>query len=331
MGLKEKPIAIDCLVVQQQVARPIDWKNIFGADRPLRVEIGSGDGDYLLRSAQQESQSHWIGIEQEWERIKKTLRKVELARGKISAGVPLNNIRVLKVDVRLALERLFVPLSVEKFFCLFPCPWPKNRHVKHRLFSPEFLRLANSRLVDGGEIKIVTDFRPFVQWVLEQIPQTGFSWTQEITAPRFATKFERKWCSQGQQEFYELSLRKTQHVDVPLEEDAVLQFYYVKDFFWERFAFQDLVGQPAVLLKESLFDREHEKVMLRVIVAEKHITQQVWIMIVRCPQGWCIAKAPGSAIIPTPGVAKAILLVAEAAGRSSASTFWASDDPAQAE
>ena len=38
------------------------------------------------------------------------------------------------------------------------------------------------------------------------------------------------------------------------------------------------------------------------------MTQQLWVAVRRCPQGWSIAKSEGCPIIPTAGIAQAIYL-----------------------
>ena len=111
--------------------RPADWSGHFASAQPVDVEIGFGNGDFLVRTAQTQPQRNFVGIEQQWERVYKTLKKVNRSE--------IDNVRVLLVDAWVALERLFLPRSIERIYCLFPCPWPKKEHAKHRLFSQSFL------------------------------------------------------------------------------------------------------------------------------------------------------------------------------------------------
>jgi len=167
-------------------------------------KIGFGMGEFLVRCATDSPNRNFVGLEQHWERIYKTLRRLERSRfADPGAGHP-DNIKILRIDARVAFERLFSPRSIDVIYCLFPCPWPKKGHVKHRLFSKKFLRLLNSRLKAKGMIKIVTDFFPYYEWMLTQIPTTGFDAATQTTQPQYGTKFERKWCEEGQKEFFEL-------------------------------------------------------------------------------------------------------------------------------
>src|SRR3989338_11217816 len=157
-------LVLEPIIPCHQIQRPISWQEQFGRQAQLDVEVGFGLGEFLIRSARKNPQRDYVGIEQNWERICKALESIAKIKG--TAGPrALSNIRILKVDARLAFERLFHPESIEKVYCLFPCPWPKKAHVRHRLFSADFLRLLNSRLKPRGEVKILTDFLAFVQWI----------------------------------------------------------------------------------------------------------------------------------------------------------------------
>ena len=172
--------------------RPIDWHGKFERRAPLHAEIGFGLGDYLTGQASNHPDRDFVGIELEWVLVRRALRKIALAG--------LGNVRVVRADARIAFERLFEQHSLSGVCALFPCPWPKRRHVGNRLFTQEFLRLVNSRLLPGCELLIVTDERYYMEWVLDQVPGTGLDARPEIMPPRFATKYECKWRDLGQEE-----------------------------------------------------------------------------------------------------------------------------------
>lgn len=319
-------LAFDCLVSHYGAARPMNWARHFGRAAPLVLEIGSGHGDFILQSAQANPQTDFVGIEQEWERVKKTLRKIQMAAESSTDKTRVQNICILQMDVVVALERLFRPLSLQKAYCLFPCPWPKKRHVKHRLFSPEFLKLLNSRLEPQGEAQIVTDAYPYFTWVLEQIEGTGFRYETRVIQSQYNTKYERKWSAQGQREFYELRLLKDRPMAVALKEDIPLRVYLAKAFVPERFEVPDQTGEVTIIFKDFLWDRDRQKAMVRLVISEKNMRQQLWVAIRHCPQGWSIAKSEGCPIIPTAGIAQAIGLVAESVAKSADCEFWATDE-----
>ena len=305
MSMQARYLSLAPLLLWQHVERPVDWAQRFGRQATVVVEIGFGNGEFLVREAQAHPEHNFIGIEQEWASVQRGLRRIAQAR------VP--NVRLLLVDARIALERLFTPQTVQCVYALFPCPWPKERHSKHRLFAQTFLTLLNSRLVPDGEVQMVTDHAPYLHWVLDQVPDTGFvpQWT--TIAPRFSTKYERKWCETGQQEFYDLRLRKMTHVVTPLTEDATLQTHRIERFEPAHFQPGTRHGAITVTCKEFLYDPQRQTGMVWVFVAEAGLTQDFWIEIARRGAAWAIRPARGCGIVPTVGVQCALDLVRDAA------------------
>ena len=293
------------------VERPIDWPGQFGSPAPLEVEIGFGNGEFLVRRAQQRPERHFVGIELEWASVQRALRRLAQAQA--------TNVRLLLVDAHVALQRLFLPLALQRVYSLFPCPWPKERHAKHRLFSHTFLTLLNSRLQPDGEVLVVTDHEPYLRWGLEQIPGSGFEATWQVVAPSFRTKYERKWLAGGQQQFYELRLQKIAHCDVPLTEEIDVQARRVGQFDPQRLQLPGASkldsGHPiTVRCRDFLYDPERRKAMIAVLVAEADLTQDFWIEIACRGDHWTIRPARGCGVVPTIGVQYAVDLIWQAAG-----------------
>ena len=288
-----------------QTERPIVWKRHFGRETSLDVEIGFGYGGFLVHLAKKYTDRDFVGIELKWTSVRKALRTI--------AQAEVTNVRLIHANARVAFDRLFRPQSLHRIYALFPDPWPKKRHTKHRLFSRAFLRLLNSRLVSGGEALMITDHQPYVNWVLEQVPGTGFEFRCKGTPPRFGTKYEHKWHEGGQKEFYELTLTKAQHVEIPLKEDIALETHYVDHFDPDHFQPTDERGDTATEFKEFLYDPKRRKGMVRLIVAEENLTQHIWIEIGQDRGRWHIGPAKGCGVIPTAGVQRALDLVHNAA------------------
>lgn len=301
-----KAYSLKPLIAHQHVGRPIAWPRQFGRRAPLDVEIGFGLGEFLIRSALAHPERDYVGIEQHWQRLARALARMTALR---PHGA---NIRILKMDAGVALERLFLPKTIDCLYCLFPCPWPKTGHIKHRLFSSRFLKILNSRLKQQGRATIVTDARFYIEWILEEARDTGFRSSLRTVRPRYDTKFERKWQNEGQQDFYELVLAKTRHVAVAVKEDTPLKAYALKQFDPKRFRFRDQTGDISVIFKEMLFDPAKNKAMVHLVVAEEDITQHFWVSVIKKGKIWRVCKADGQSFLPTPGIARAIALVYEA-------------------
>jgi tRNA (guanine-N7-)-methyltransferase len=302
--MKRRYTSLKPLVLWRQAERPIDWRRRFGRQAPLEVEIGFGNGEYLVRRARTHPACDFLGIELEWPSTRRALRKI--------AQENLPNVRLVQAHARVAFERLLLPRSLHRAYALFPSPWPKERNARHRLFSHAFLKLLNSRLQAGGEAQIVTDHRPYLDWVLEQLPGAGFEAGWQAIPARFDTKYERKWQDGGQDHFYELRLIKRAHHDVPLKEDLKLKTYRVPHFDPNRFQPTGERGEVIVEFKEFLYDPGRRKGMARAFVAEEGFEQEIWIQIAHRERAWHIGLARGCGFLPTVAVQRALDLVRDA-------------------
>lgn len=310
-------VAREVFIPYYDVARPLDWQNIFPDHRPLQLEIGFGHGEYVLSCLAQDQGKNYIGIELDWGRIQKCVKRAARFPSDIQA-IFKQQLRILHADAWVSLERFFRQKTIAHAVCLFPCPWPKDRHEHHRLFSQDFLRLLNSRLDDGGSLECVTDAQPYADWIMAQTNDTGFRVTRQTVAAQFGTKFERKWSAAGQKEFYQLILEKEHHLDIMVKEDAEVKAFYHRDFFPDVFEVkEECANGIAVVPKEWMFDPIQQKGFVRLIVSEQHLTQPLWIVIIKTHKGWCVARAEGQNVLPTPGTARAIELVSHAVAATS--------------
>ena len=303
--MQARYLSLQPLLLWQHVERPINWPQRFGRQAPLQVEIGFGNGEFLVRQAQEYPEHNFVGIEPEWASVQRCLRRL--------AQAEVRNVRLLLLDARVAMERLFTPQTLQRVYALFPCPWPKERHVKHRLFAQAFLALLNSRLAAEGEVQLVTDHEAYLAWVLGQVPETGFTPHWKTIPASFSTKYERKWQATGQQEFYDLRLRKSASLARPLIEDVTLQTHRITHFDPVGFVLEARHGAITVTCKDFVYDPRQRKGMVWAFVAEDGLTQDFWIEIASSGSGWAIRPARGCGIIPTVGVQQALDLVRDAA------------------
>ena len=289
------------LVPWRTLTRPVLWDRLFGRSAPLSVELGSGLGDYLIRTAAAHPDRNFVGVEIGWFLIRRTLQKLT------TAG--LKNVALVQAEAHMALDRLFEQNCIETIWAMFPVPWPKARHEKNRLFSKSFICLLNSRLAPKGEAFVVTDHQAYVQWILKEAMGTGFQIRSEIIPPQFGTLYEEKWKKEGHDHFYKISFNKQEHISVPRKEEISLQSRIVPSFRMKNLNLEPMKGQATVVPKEALYDPVQQRAMVRVLVIEIDFSQDIWIEIIRKPSGWHIRPARGCGFIPTPGVQEALDLL----------------------
>lgn len=301
--MKARYISLKPLVNWRKEKHPINWHNIFKTSSPITVEIGFGNGEYLVRRAVESPSVNFVGIDREWQSVWRILRTIH--RLKVS------NVKILKADARWVFKRLFAPESIEEVYSLFPCPWPKKRHEHYRLFSREFLLHLNNCLVSRGTVQIVTDDYVYSQWVLDQTVDTGFSVAYETVGPKFFTKYENKWREAGKNVFYRLMLRKTLHLFLEKPREPELKIYRIKDFDPERFSVPPLRNDVVVEFKDFLYDPVRKRAVVRTVIVEDEFLQDFWIEIRYTGEDWVIRPHEGCGWLPTVGTQKALDLIYE--------------------
>jgi tRNA (guanine-N7-)-methyltransferase len=138
------------------------------AGRPVWLEIGFGAGEHLAAQAERRPEINFIGSEVFENGIAKLLRRIERHE--------LDNIRVFNQDARLLIETM-PAASVDRVFILFPDPWPKRRHAKRRFISRETLDSLAAIMKDSAELRIATDDRDYVCWIIERLTDhPAFEW-----------------------------------------------------------------------------------------------------------------------------------------------------------
>ena len=137
------------------ILEPIDLAELFSKERPLEVELGSGDGSFLAKYAGRHPEKNFIGVERLLGRLRKLDRKGRRAG--------LTNLRGLRIESSYFLEYLLPPRSAVALHIYFPDPWPKRRHQRHRLINERFPELARGALRPGGMVFLRTDDGPYFQ------------------------------------------------------------------------------------------------------------------------------------------------------------------------
>ena len=100
----------------------LDYKAIFGNDKPIVLEIGCGKGQFIRELAKREPQYNYLAVEKASNVI------VDAAEKTLAEGI--ENIRYLRGGAEY-LDCYVQPLSAERIYLNFSCPFPKKatRHT----------------------------------------------------------------------------------------------------------------------------------------------------------------------------------------------------------
>ncbi|AWN19569.1 tRNA (guanosine(46)-N7)-methyltransferase TrmB [Streptococcus sobrinus] len=172
------------------------WQEIFGNDKPIHIEVGSGKGAFITGMALQNPGINYIGIDIQVSVLSYALDKV-LASG-------AENIRLLQVDGS-SLTNYFADEEIDLLYLNFSDPWPKKKHAKRRLTYKTFLDTYKQILPEHGEIHLKTDNRGLFEYSLASFSQYGMVLKQvwlDLHASDYEgnvmTEYEQKFSDKGQ-------------------------------------------------------------------------------------------------------------------------------------
>lgn len=150
-------------LAQRRDALRVELAVLFPAPAPFVWEVGCGHGHFLTAYAQAHPQQLCIGVDITVERIARALRKRNRTR--------LSQLHFLRAEANLFLEALPAGAVFTAIYVLFPDPWPKRRHHKHRLMQPEFLSAIAGRAGKGARLYFRTDHEPYFRAVEASVRQ----------------------------------------------------------------------------------------------------------------------------------------------------------------
>jgi len=173
------------------VVERIDLGKLFCRAQPLEVELGSGDGSFLVEYARRHPGHNFIGVERLLGRMRKLDRKGRRAG--------LTNLRGVRIECAYFLEYLLPPGSAVALHIYFPDPWPKRRHERHRLINERFPALARQALAPGGTVYLRTDDANYFAQMVSVFGADPAFRSVETPAELAAllTDFERDFQAQG--------------------------------------------------------------------------------------------------------------------------------------
>ncbi len=159
MNPEPPPAPASLIVPLASVVERLDVNTLFPRPQPLHVELGAGDGSFLIQYAAAHPEWNFLGVERLLGRLRKIDRKGRRAG--------LLNVRGVRIEAAYFLEFLLPPRSAASLHVYFPDPWPKRKHRKHRLINERFPALARAALVPGGTVLVRTDDADYFSQMLE--------------------------------------------------------------------------------------------------------------------------------------------------------------------
>lgn len=173
------------------------WKDIFGNDNPVHIEIGMGKGRFITTLAADNPDINYIGIEKYSSVLLRAVEKQD--------ELQLPNLRFIRMDAEGICE-VFDKDEVDRIYLNFSDPWPKDRHAKRRLTSRQFFARYGNILKKSGRVEFKTDNRDLFDFSVEEVKEAGWNLKAvtydlhndaSMNEGNVCTEYELKFSEQG--------------------------------------------------------------------------------------------------------------------------------------
>lgn len=183
------------LVIVNPAENKGKWKEIFGNENDIYLELGCGRGDFVSKNAELHRDKNYIAIDLKDEVLVYALRKVQ--------DKELTNIRIVPLEIAF-INDIFDRDEISRIYINFCNPWPKERHNKRRLTHTKFLEKYKQFVKPGTEIWFKTDNKDLFEASLQYFNESAFEvlyYTYDLHQsgfePNVVTEYERKFADLG--------------------------------------------------------------------------------------------------------------------------------------
>ncbi len=174
----------------------LGYRELFGNDHPVQLEIGCGNGGFILELAKRKPNVNFLAVE--------ICSNVILTAMERLKSEKIQNVRFLNIPAEI-LECYIPEKSIVTIYLNFSTPLPKTSTERQRLTSSRFLQIYRKLLQKGGKIVQKTDSEPFFDYSLGKYAENGFTVT-EVTRDlhnskwaeeNIVTEYENLFVSRG--------------------------------------------------------------------------------------------------------------------------------------
>lgn len=176
----------------------------------FELEVGSGNGKFLVEHAMERPDVFFIGIEYSLKAVNRSVDK--------AAKRDLKNLLFIYGEaVKVIEDSLYGLIDFNAVYLNFPDPWPKKKHKDRRILKTDFAKLIHKILKPGHAFYLVTDYESYAIDIMSPVMSAleeeglyknalGKSLVHELEGYK-ATLYEEKMRALGKPIFYLKYLR----------------------------------------------------------------------------------------------------------------------------
>ena len=176
------------------------WKNVFGNNNPICLELGMGRGSFIIGMAKKYPNINFIGLELD---VNQTATAV-----KNTSGMKLDNLKMICADANNIID--YFGKEIDTLYLTFSEPWPKKQDEKKRFTSLNYLKLYDRVFKKNKHIILKTDNKILFQSGLESLSSYWYIFdvvsldlhNDERNIKNVMTDFEMQYYKEHRQIYY---------------------------------------------------------------------------------------------------------------------------------
>lgn len=286
---------------------PLAWPEIFSREAPLAVEIGFGNGEFLVNWARQVPEWDFIGFEISMASMERALKRLHQQQ--------IPNARPVHQDARFGLREFFADNTLSHVMMNFPDPWPKERHQRRRLLDGDFVNLLAAVLKTDACYELVTDqewYAVHAHTLFRESPHFRVEALELNPRRLVTTKYEKKWREMGRNSYRVLARKQAAGAIKRLLEDVSMPHRFIESEInledIELLTGLEYIEKERFFVVKSLYraiNRTHY--LLHIVTKDAAYKQDVYISVARQEDGrWLVKLDPSVQPYRTPAVKAAV-------------------------
>ena len=155
----EKILKESSYLVKRPYEHKNKWKNLFGNNNKICLELGMGRGSFIIKMAEMHPNINFIGLELDVNQTATALKNI--------GNKDLKNLKIICADA-MDIINIFGK-EIDTIYLTFSEPWPKKQDEKKRFTSINYLKLYDRIFKKNKHIILKTDNKILFSSALESL------------------------------------------------------------------------------------------------------------------------------------------------------------------
>jgi len=196
----DKILSKSSYIVQRPENLKNNWKEEFGNNNPICLELGMGRGEFIITMAKQNPKINFIGLELNESQTAYAVQKIG------NQNIP--NLKLICANANDLLE--FFNKEIDTIYLTFSEPWPKPIDEKKRFTHVNYLKMYDRIFKKDKHIILKTDNKVLFAYSVESLSSYWYEFKRvsmdlhhdERNIPNVMTDWEQKCFKDGKQIYY---------------------------------------------------------------------------------------------------------------------------------